>query len=244
MLSVPLHAKGEAELVMVLGLSLERSLAPYQKMERVILMMLVTGLLLSSVAVYFVTRNMIAALNRLAHLDSLTGLANRRLLGVAMRRAEFERARVGTPYTLFMLDLDKFKALNETYGHAAGDQILKTVAERLRCSLRGTDTVARQGGDEFVALLPDTSKDIVDLLAEKVVFALTQPMEIAENSFTIGVSLGVAVAVAVADATNTLTPEQLLPLADKALYQAKSREVSYVLASKLEADSEELKSAR
>tara|TARA_R110001592_G_scaffold108031_3_gene302235 strand:- start:11551 stop:11964 length:414 start_codon:yes stop_codon:yes gene_type:complete len=123
---------------------------------------------------------------------------------------------------------------------ASGDQILKTVAERLRRSLRGIDTVARQGGDEFVALLPGASKDIVDLLAEKVVSALTQPMEIGGNSFIVGVSLGIAVA----DATNTLTPEQLLHLADKALYQAKSREVSYVLASKLGADSEELSSAR
>jgi len=240
MLSVPLHAEGEAELVMVLGLSLERALAPYQKMERVILMMLVMGLLLSAVAVYFITRNMIAPLNRMAHLDSLTGLANRRLLGIAMRRAEAERARVGTSYTLFMLDLDKFKALNDTYGHAAGDQILKTVADRLRRSLRGTDIVARQGGDEFVALLPDASKDIVERLAEKVVSALTQPMEIAGNSFTIGVSLGIAVA----DATNTLAPDQLLHLADRALYQAKSREVSYVLASTLEVDFVELKSAR
>ncbi|WP_339842632.1 diguanylate cyclase [uncultured Halopseudomonas sp.] len=227
MLSIPLDAEDAPELVMVLGLSLEEALVSYKKMETVILIMLVIGLLLSALAVYYVTRNMVGPLNRMAHLDSLTGLANRRLLGLAMQRAEAERLRMGTPYALFMLDLNKFKALNDTHGHAVGDQVLKTVAQRLLATLRSTDTVARQGGDEFVILLPGATENHIRQMAEKVVSVLTQPVEIGNQVITVGVSLGVAVA----DVSNTLAPEQLLNIADKALYRAKAGSSDYVLAS-------------
>ena len=233
MRSIPLHANDEIELLMVLGLSLERALVPYRKMERVILVMLALGLILSALAVYFVTRNMIAPLNRMAHLDSLTGLANRRLLSLALKRTEAERVRAGTPYAVFMLDLNKFKELNDTHGHATGDLILKEIAQRLRNTLRSTDTIARQGGDEFVVLLPGACEETVERMAEKVVSAIFQPIDIEGDTYNIGISLGVAVA----SASSTLAPEQLLHLADKALYRAKSSGVGYFLASKLTAES-------
>ncbi len=98
-------------------------------------------------------------LRRQATFDDLTGVLNRRGWGETAPRELLRASRLGTPVALVLLDLDSFKELNDTRGHAEGDQVLRETAERLTSALRGSDVVARLGGDEFVALLTDSTPD-------------------------------------------------------------------------------------
>ena len=154
---------------------------------------------------------------RAAH-DSLTGLINREELS---RRAEQTLAqtprRTGVP-ALMYCDLDNFKKINDSRGHAIGDQVLQATAERISSVLRGTDQVARMGGDEFVVLLSDVADVEAALaVAEKVRSAVGQPMEIALEPVSITMSIGVALA------EPGVKAHQLLREADTALYQAKDQ---------------------
>jgi diguanylate cyclase (GGDEF)-like protein len=155
----------------------------------------------------------------LALYDVLTGLPNRKLiterLGQALAKARREKAHVG----LLFIDLDNFKPVNDDYGHAMGDLLLKDVARRLQGCMRETDTAARLGGDEFVVLLPSIEgRDGAMVVAAKVLHALSRPFEIAGNRFVISASIGIA-----------LYPEHgsdeklLLRHADAAMYEAKKQ---------------------
>jgi diguanylate cyclase (GGDEF)-like protein len=116
-----------------------------------------------------------------------------------------------------LLDLDDFKIINDTDGHSAGDRVLVTVAERLRGLIRETDTLSRQGGDEFVILLPAIEHiDAAEQVASKITGILTQPLNVDSRHYTLGVSVGIAIYP-----DHTTAPEQLLSLADSAMYQAK-----------------------
>lgn len=165
-------------------------------------------------------REKIASENRmeqLAHHDPLTGLANRTLL---RRRIEEEIARSRCDeldFAVLCLDLDRFKPVNDIYGHAVGDQLLQKVAERLTSCLRHTDLCARTGGDEFVILLPLTNgPSRAHALADRLVAALSQPFDLGFVEVTISLSVGVALFPEDAD-----TAEGLLRAADIALYRAK-----------------------
>lgn len=154
-------------------------------------------------------------LSHQAFHDPLTDLANRALL---LDRVEHAFQRERRPFSLLFLDLDNFKAVNDSLGHAVGDKLLKSVAARLRTCLRPTDTAARLGGDEFALLLEDarTSTSAADV-AERVLRALGKPFVIdGRESFT-QASIGIA--------TSTLanTKDELLRNADIAMYQAKQR---------------------
>ncbi len=157
---------------------------------------------------------------RLAYLashNSLTGLANRTLLRDRLRREMDQARRRDTILALLYLDLDDFKDVNDTLGHAVGDALLKEVANRLAELVRGSETVARMGGDEF-AILQDGLLDAegAHALAQRVIATLTRPVEIAERRLFVGVSVGITL---FPDDGND--PDLLLRNADLAMYRAK-----------------------
>ncbi len=157
-----------------------------------------------------------ALLQRALH-DELTGLPRRTLLMDRLQEA-VKRARRGhSEGALLFIDLDNFKQTNDTFGHAAGDAVLCAVAMRLRETLRGADTAARVGGDEFVVLLPNVQASGDGLtVSGKIMAALTQPLQFGQQQLTISASIGVA-----GFNDSDSTAEELMSRADAAMYAAK-----------------------
>ncbi len=159
------------------------------------------------------------ALNKAAH-DALTGLANRRTFDEVLKR-EFERSvRYGAKTALIMLDLDRFKSVNDRFGHAAGDEVLKAVAAALRKSVRTTDMAARIGGEEFAVILPSTGQDKALKLARRIQANLKlSPVHLGDIWLKQTVSQGVA-----DTAVNGISSVgDLIKLADRAMYLAKEQ---------------------
>ncbi len=149
--------------------------------------------------------------------DALTGLANRNLLRDRLGQAISYAYRYGHPIWVLFIDLDRFKFINDTLGHQAGDVLLKAVAKRVQSSVRETDTVACMGGDEFVLVLPErTDAGLSTGIVQRIMDAVAQPLTIEGHEFFISCSIGVAVYPA--DGT---TPEELIKHADIAMYRAK-----------------------
>lgn len=153
-----------------------------------------------------------------AHHDSLTGLPNRVLfldrLGQGIARAQ----RSGRSLAVLFVDLDRFKQINDVFGHDAGNQVLRQSAERMRSSLRKADTVSRLGGDEFTVLLEGFERESdISTVVEKIGAALSQPVRLGEREVYATASIGVAVFPQDAD-----SGEELLKCADVAMYQAKT----------------------
>lgn len=165
-----------------------------------------------------VRKNEEARMRRMAHEDALTGLPNRVLLGDRLRQAIRTAGRDGHKAAVIYFDLDKFKPVNDTHGHAAGDRLLQLVARRLRAGLRESDTLARIGGDEFVVLLPRCA-GIQDatIVADNILVQLNQPFEDGELTHRISGSLGIALYP-----DDGMDGEALLRSADGAMYDAKS----------------------
>ena len=130
---------------------------------------------------------------RLARYDGLTGLPNRNMFIDELDRSLARAQRSGLPFALFFIDLDRFKTVNDSLGHGAGDQLLKTMAERLRALLRDSDMVARLGGDEFVVLV-DSGVDAVSLanVARKALAAIAEPLHIEGRRFQVTGSIGIS----------------------------------------------------
>ncbi len=158
-------------------------------------------------------------LGYLAHRDALTGLPNRILLQDRLHHAIVHAGRRQLHLGVLYADLDRFKHVNDTLGHAAGDQLLMTVARRLEESVRNVDTVARQGGDEFVVILEDMVKeeDVSDI-AQKILTALAQPLVIGQSEVFVTASIGVSVYP-----RDGKDPGALLKNADVAMYRAKEK---------------------
>jgi diguanylate cyclase (GGDEF)-like protein/PAS domain S-box-containing protein len=155
-------------------------------------------------------------LSRQAFTDSLTGMPNR-----ALFRKRLEEAVAGSggrPVTVLLLDLDDFKLVNDNLGHNAGDELLATIAERLRGQVRPVDTLARLGGDEFAILLDDVEPEDAAALAERLLLTVRQPMRLASRDITCSLSIGIASSVG---ADGEIPAEQLLGNADLAMYAAK-----------------------
>jgi diguanylate cyclase (GGDEF)-like protein/PAS domain S-box-containing protein len=155
---------------------------------------------------------------RLAVTDPLTHLHNRRYFFEVAHR-EMERARrYQSPLSLIMIDIDRFKEVNDTHGHLIGDMVLKTIAERLKAQLREIDILCRYGGEEFVILLPDTTLEAVYQVAERLRQAIIQtPIQADDRQVRVTTSLGVAYMDAECSQI-----DDLIRYADQALYQAKS----------------------
>jgi diguanylate cyclase (GGDEF)-like protein len=179
--------------------------------------------------------------SQLARYDSLTGLVNRRVFVEVIEQAMARARRYGSGFAILYLDLDHFKDVNDTLGHPAGDHLLRTVAARLRESVREVDTVARFGGDEFAILLSDitepanaalVSERVLDEIdeaaraaaqlvaadvAEKVVRAVSEPIMVETNRIHSGASVGISLY-----GPDSLDAETMLSHADVALYRAKA----------------------
>ncbi|UFH50764.1 bifunctional diguanylate cyclase/phosphodiesterase [Pseudomonas sp. KNUC1026] len=153
-----------------------------------------------------------AEVRHLSLHDSLTGLPNRHHLHQRLA------PMLPGPLALLSLDLDRFKPVNDTYGHGVGDLVLQAVAQRLPRQLREPDFVARVGGDEFIIALPGLSDTrAIDALCQRLVEAVCQPLQVGEHTVFLGTSIGVALAP-----MHASSAEELLRLADIALYQAKA----------------------
>ncbi|MFP4331420.1 MAG: diguanylate cyclase domain-containing protein [Spirochaetaceae bacterium] len=154
----------------------------------------------------------------LANHDNLTGLPNRRHIEEKLDLLT-EGAKDGAKAAAFYIDLDRFKPVNDSAGHLVGDQVLAAAARRIRKSLRATDTVARIGGDEFLAILEDVAeREALSHIAQKIMDALVNPIRVNDQSFQLGVSIGIA-RLGVDDDD----PRKLITLADEAMYWVKQK---------------------
>ena len=158
-------------------------------------------------------------LRYLANYDTLTGLPNRALLSERLGRAIIRARRQETRVAVLFLDLDRFKDINDSLGHAAGDRLLKAAAARLQSTVSASDTVARLGGDEFTVVLEDVESLVaVERMARDVLAAFSTPLEVDErHDVSITPSLGISLYP-----DHALVPTDLLKFADTAMYQAKA----------------------
>jgi diguanylate cyclase (GGDEF)-like protein/PAS domain S-box-containing protein len=155
----------------------------------------------------------------MAHHDALTGLANRAAVAQRIEEAAARQRRWGDPFTVLLLDLDRFKHVNDTLGHSAGDDLLREAATRLKTLLRETDVLARLGGDEFAIIQSGEAnqRDAAGAFADRIIEIIGRPFNLDGNEVNIGTSIGIALAP-----EHGTNPDNLLKMADMALYSAKS----------------------
>lgn len=153
----------------------------------------------------------------LATHDSLTQLPNRSLLHDRLAHAIAHASRSGRMIAVMFLDLDRFKLINDSLGHTAGDSLLVAIAQRLKCAVREGDTVARQGGDEFVVVLEEiTGTEDATRIAEQIIRAVSQPVSLSGHDLTVSTSVGISLYP-----KDEQDPDTLLKDADTAMYLAK-----------------------
>ncbi|MHB1074401.1 putative bifunctional diguanylate cyclase/phosphodiesterase [Thiobacillus sp.] len=158
-------------------------------------------------------------LDHLAHHDVLTGLPNRILLHDRLAQAIALARRSGKPLAVLFMDLDRFKHINDSLGHGVGDQLLQSVGQRLLACVRQSDTISRQGGDEFVALMPDIDHaEDAALAAQKMLAATALPHRIEQHDLHIGVSIGISIYP-----DDGPDAETLIKHADTAMFHAKDK---------------------
>ncbi|MGI9354414.1 MAG: sensor domain-containing diguanylate cyclase [Rhizobiaceae bacterium] len=157
-------------------------------------------------------------LRQIAIVDSLTGALTHRAFDLALSKEIVRAQRYSLVFTLVILDIDHFKSVNDTYGHAAGDLVLQAFANLCRSTLRDCDTFARLGGEEFAILIPETgivdAKSAIERLCKQIADA---EIDVLDNKINVTASFGISVY-----ASNGVTQKQLLDCADAALYQAKN----------------------
>lgn len=263
-LVMPLPQRGAVTIVATLAQSVDEVMAPYRRLETILLLLGVAALAISAVGGVLIARGItrpirllsdmsqrieegdfthaveirgkdeiaelarrfdrmrkgLAAreeqITRLAYRDALTDLPNRILfndrLGVAMEAAKREHG----PLAVLLLDLDRFKQINDTLGHQTGDQVLQQTAKRLGTLVRKSDTIARLGGDEFIVLVGDCDTEEAREIADKILRALDEPIVIGEHALDVRASIGIAGYPA-----DSEDPDMLMRHADLAMYAAK-----------------------
>ena len=164
-------------------------------------------------------------IQRVAHHDSLTGMPNRLLFNDRLQQAILLAKRDARQFALLYMDLDKFKQVNDTLGHAVGDELLQAVGARIRRQLRESDTVARVGGDEFTVILPDIAKgEEAEGVAGKIIAEVIKPFRLGPQGQSIEIGISIGIAVHPADGGDADT---LVKAADGAMYLAKQAGNSY-----------------
>ena len=215
------HGDGE-DVYLSLGVPTDVAFADLRRLERRNLLILAFVTALAGGAAWLGGERLLVRLfgrvQRMAERDSLTGLANRRRL-FAVGQEELRRARrFDHPLAAIMLDLDRFKLVNDRYGHGAGDDVLREVARRLLATIRETDLPARYGGEEFAVLLPETDLETARAAAERIRLAVAEsPLGTRRGPLPVTLSAGVAM---LEDDTRDLGA--LFDAADAALYAAKA----------------------
>lgn len=171
-------------------------------------------------------RRDISQARHLATHDSLTGLANRRLLLERIGQALVHATRYRTRVLLIVIDIDRFKLVNDTHGHNVGDELLRQVARRLLACVRICDTVCRYGGDEFVVMLPqiDAAGD-AEVVCEKIRAHLATPYAVGDESLLVTASIGVALC-----RDGAQTSSELIDRADAAMYLERTQRKSAAVA--------------
>ena len=164
---------------------------------------------------------------RLARSDSLTGIANRRQFDEHLKAALARSKRMKRPITLLTFDIDRFKAINDAYGHAVGDAVIIEFSRRISSAVRETDMPARLGGDEFAVLIEDGTRTIGQMIATKIIDRMQTPMHIGDLTLDVTTSIGIG------HCALPETDHDILVLADRALYEAKAagRNTARLLAS-------------
>lgn len=222
MMPILLGAADQEDIVAVVAKPLETMMQPFHRMERTFLYLLIATVLLSVVVIYLVGRKMVRPLNTFAHIDNLTGLGNRRLFNILMERALADLRTLNKPFALLVMDLNKFKQINDTEGHDVGDIVLEVTAKRIKEVVRHSDYISRMGGDEFALILPDGDRESAQLLAQKISQAAALPISIRGKSIEVGISIGIAMAPE--DGVHQFI---LVRKADLAMYSAKIGDLGY-----------------
>lgn len=157
-------------------------------------------------------------LDHVAHSDALTGLPNRTLLFDRIQQSILNARRKGNSVVVMFIDLDDFKQINDTYGHAVGDDVLKMAGSRISSCIREADTVARLGGDEFVILLPEAIDTQASAnVARRILEAMSEPFQIDQHELSVTASIGISTH----GPFDETTAEELFQSSDKAMYRAK-----------------------
>jgi len=160
-------------------------------------------------------------LSQSANTDALTGIPNRLYLENKLNVLTESYHRSSDRFALLFLDLDGFKEVNDSYGHAVGDKVLYQVASRLSKNVRAQDIVARYGGDEFVVLIsPLVETDVINIVKNKIERTISQPFDISGHKITIGVSIGTSVSP-----DETFSVDDLINFADRRMYHNKNKKM-------------------
>lgn len=161
-------------------------------------------------------------LKRLAHIDGLTNATNRQLFNDCLKQALMRAKRAKEPISLMCIDLDKFKGINDQYGHAMGDRYLKTFVSVVKAQIRDADTIGRLGGDEFSVLLPKTDYVEAKQIAKRILEQLNTPKKLLDQNLGIRASIGVTSYSGNEDASEFIG-KHITEKAHKAVYEAKKR---------------------
>ena len=217
MMTFDLGGGGDSQVVAVVGRSFDSVVGPFARLEDFFGVLTLVTALVSVVAVYRVTHSIVTPLDEVIYQDALTRLANRRLFELNLKLAAQNLKTLGRGYSLMVMDLNKFKAINDTLGHATGDLVLKEAAQRIQGVIRSSDTIARLGGDEFALLLLTDDRHKAAEIATMIVDRVCRPIPLAQGrQVEVGVSIGIAMAP-----EDGIVTDDLLHLADEAMYAAK-----------------------
>ncbi|CAM3799668.1 diguanylate cyclase domain-containing protein [Paracidovorax anthurii] len=193
--------------------------SPFLKLEALFALSITFSSCISILAVKMVANRVVTPLEDVAQKDPLTGLANRRTFEARLLAAEREQKKLSTGFAVMLMDLNKFKFVNDTYGHDSGDIVLKEISQRMRKLIRSSDTLARLGGDEFAILVRTNDVDTLADIATSIGEVVKIPIQIRPDlSVEVGASIGIALSPA-----HSQQGTEVLHHADMAMYSAKKR---------------------
>lgn len=219
-LPIKIQAYDSDQIAVFIAKPLNKMIEPFNKLEQIMLLSLIASILFSLIGVYFITNKMVGKISDLAHIDGLTELGNRRYFDLTI--SQLISNQPIKPFSLFVMDLNKFKSINDTMGHSTGDFVLNVIAKRLKSALRSQDFIFRLGGDEFAIILLSNNKKDVKQVAMKIKNIAAEPIAHNEKLVTTGISIGIAIFP-----DNSSSQLELYTMADKASYIAKKDSLQY-----------------